>query len=273
MKKYFLLSLLLLHAIIGFAEPKQPTSISVGTAINIAAKNRMLTQRLGKAYLMKVLEAEVNSAQREIESSTVLFEENLRLLNEFAPTKAIKEEVKRVENQWAIYKSIIQNGVSRDNALQIISGNTEMLNYSHAIVTSLIKYALTLPMANSDPMLSNEIVARNINLSGRCRSLPQRMALYYLAYYAGLTNDLKVFKEAFDEFGQNLTVLLSSTGNTQEIEDALSMILSSWKVLRDDYNAITNKSITPQQIYDLTSQLLNAADRVVILYDAELNIQ
>lgn len=271
--KLNLLGLLLCFGVVAYAaKPINPNAISVGSAINLAAKNRMLTQRVGKAYLMKAINVDVEQAQKEIDKSIVLFDENLRLLSDFAPSRDIRDEIDRVKMQWGIYKNLILEPVSKDNALQIISGNTDMFNFSNGIVFILIKHAMTLPDANKDPLLTNKNLTEKLNIASLCRSLPQRMALYYLAYYGGYTADLKVFKEAFDEYGQNLTTLLTYEGNTQQIEDALSEVYTPWKVLRDDYTDITNKKITPAHIYELTDQLLNAADRVMILYAEQLDL-
>jgi hypothetical protein len=64
--------------------------ISLGAAVNIAGKQRMLTQRMAKDFVYIGMNIHTELATRERASSIILFEENFKVLSGFAPSEKSK---------------------------------------------------------------------------------------------------------------------------------------------------------------------------------------
>ena len=97
-KKLFLLFLLITSLSVTISA--QTTTVALGTLINIAGKQRMLTQRMAKDFVFKAVGTMPEQAQKELNSSVVLFEEGLKLLQANAYNADIKSKLDREEQLW-----------------------------------------------------------------------------------------------------------------------------------------------------------------------------
>jgi nitrate/nitrite-specific signal transduction histidine kinase len=79
--------------------------ISLGAAVNIAGKQRMLTQRMAKDFVYIGMNIHTELATRERASSIILFEENFKVLSGFAPSEKIKAHLIKEEVLWKEYKN------------------------------------------------------------------------------------------------------------------------------------------------------------------------
>lgn len=253
---------------ITFATPA-PTEISVGAAMNIAAKQRMLTQRIGKAYLMKAMGENTTQAQRELDASLILFEENQRILSLFAPNKEIKEEVRRVDNFWSIYKNIVSAEPNREDALQVVEGNSQILEACDKSFMLLKNYASSLPNASKDPMVSGTQIAEAISKASTIRLLSQRLALYYTAYKWDIDSDKTkaVLKKCIDDIQFTITELFTSGITSQDADDALGTVVGHWKLLRDGSDKILKLEFTVNDIFETTNSMLYASEKLAAVYE------
>jgi len=74
-------------------------------AINKAGRQRMLSQRMGKAWLAMVHNTEGRSAQAVLDKSMALFDRQLVELKAFAPSSDIRETYTALEVAWSDYKT------------------------------------------------------------------------------------------------------------------------------------------------------------------------
>jgi hypothetical protein len=251
----------------------QTTTLTLGSAINIAGKQRMLTQRMAKSFIFKSIGTLPDQAQKELNSSMLLFEENLKLLQANAYNVNIKTKLDREADLWKTYKTALSAAFGRGSASYILTLNTDILNACDEVVTEYVEYAKTRPSANSDDGLAGTTVASNTNTSGRLRMLSQRMSLYYVAYYNNLLDEggYKVLKAAGDGISNGFTVILTSDVNNQEVDDAISQAMIEWNVIKEkctkdnciDFQA---KTLDPAIMYEQANKIVNKVDRITQAY-------
>ena len=270
-KKLFLLFLLITSLSVTISA--QTTTVALGTLINIAGKQRMLTQRMAKDFVFKAVGTMPEQAQKELNSSVVLFEEGLKLLQANAYNAEIKSKLDREEQLWKTYKTSLSSGFSKGTATYILTQNTEILAACEDVVKEYVEYAKTRPSKGDDDGATGAAVAANTNTSGRIRMLSQRMSLYYVAYYNGMIDEMgyKILKAAADNIGSSFSAVLTSDANNQEVDDAISQAIIEWNVIKEkctkdnciDFQA---KTLDPSVMFEQSNKIVNRADKITQSY-------
>jgi nitrate/nitrite-specific signal transduction histidine kinase len=146
-----------------FSLPAYSEITSISSAINKSGRQRMLTQKMVKAYCMIGIDVQRDKAGYELSNAITKFDTQLSELKSYAPSEAIKKSLAKVEKIWLPFKAVLQLPVSRDNAEELLETNDELLRASHKVVLQL------QDASGSD-------FGRLVNISGRQRMLSQRLA-------------------------------------------------------------------------------------------------
>lgn len=244
-------------------------NIGLGSAVNMAAKQRMLTQRMGKAFLYKTLGINLEQSTREIEASVTTFEENLRLLKAFSPSEEITRNISLMDTQWFIYKKIVTGEITRPHAQYVVENNSNMLAACELTVSSIVSYAQMQSIGSEVPNLSAKEIAPLIATAGKQRMLCQRIALYFAAQKLGFKegNVTATLQASMAEFQQNLNSLFTSPANNTDVDDALSEVLAQWNKLRDNAGEIERGEFSATELFTVTNQILTSMDKVASVYD------
>jgi Type IV pili methyl-accepting chemotaxis transducer N-term len=248
--------------------------INITQALNLADRQRMLSQRLGKARVFRAMGVQSDNAQRELSASTTVFEENLRTLLGYAPNKKVRAKLEKVETLWTEYKAQLLTDTTRTGAIFVVGYSTRILSVCDDAMQELLDYHRAMPTNSNEPTasISPEFVAQSIQLVNRVRMLSQRLTLYYGAFYFDLDpTAAKLLNPIGEQIHQSLTILLASEINSTEIEDALSNALNDWNVLKEKSSqnggiAFESKNIEPAQLYDITNRLLSKMDKIAAMY-------
>lgn len=208
MKNAFtLLLLLFLCSDINAADsaPELP-GFNMGDAINIAGRQRMLSQRITQAYILQGVQPNVEKHRQIFERSMAEFERNLEQLTAFQAAAPIRKVLNRVEAEWTQYAAVARQPVSKITAEELFRRSNTLLPAAHTYVMRL-------------EALANHSSAELVNISGRQRMLSQRIAKNYVAHHWGIAGDeaSQMLYEDLAEFEQMLAFLLESPLNTPEI--------------------------------------------------------
>lgn len=190
----------------------------LNSAINKAGRQRMLSQRLAKAYFQLGLAVEPERSRRILDTSVATFDRHLGELKGFAPTPEIKDTYLRLDRLWQQYRQALTGAVpTQAEGARILALSEEVLALAHRGVQQIESYAGTAS-------------SRLVNIAGRQRMLTQRMAKYYQAraWQIGVDQAAAEIEKARREFVAALDELLAAPINTPALRDELDLVRQQW---------------------------------------------
>ncbi len=221
----------------------------INEAINKAGRQRMLSQRMAKAWL---------AVGQDIESMA-LFDRQFVELKSFSPNAEIKSTYTALESVWSEYKSVL---VGSSPALKttpdLIKLDSKVLALAHQGTVQLERY-------------SGRSVGKLVNLAGRQRMLSQRMAKYYFSNRWGalVPDQVSELNKARDEFKQALVTLDSAPEATAQIRQELELASQQWVFFDNALQRLTESTNTKKhavEVFASSERLLSLMDRVTGLY-------
>jgi len=236
------------------AKGKRVDIDNINNLVNIAGKQRMLSQRIAKDYLYSGAGIIGNGALEEMRSSLKEFINGLDILNRNIDDKDIQNLIKFVKISTRDLSNIIKKPFNIDNAQLVLDLTESMLEGSQYIVDSLKeKYNIK----------SVKVVDR----SGKQRMLSQRIAKYYIAYQLGIKdkNTIEQTNMAIEQFDANNKFLMNYKDNTTIIKEKLSKVNRLWEIVHNFYLNIQRGGL-PIIVYDTTNDITNDMDKITNMY-------
>ena len=222
--------------------------------INIAAKQRMLSQRIAKDYLYVHKNIAMSRTERELETSLKNFFESLKFLVQAIKNEEINNILEFVELSSNDFNQTINKPFTLDNAQLVLDLSESMLEGSQYVVDSL---------KNSINIEESKI----IEIAGKQRMLAQRIAKYYIAYQAGIKDDntVRSMRQTVTEFDKNLKVLIVYKSNTPIIRKKINEVNRLWKIVHKFYNNI-EKGGLPLIVFNTTDKITKKMNEITQIY-------
>lgn len=245
--RFFLLCACLLAAAPVPAQHDAPGSLS--ETVNRAARQRMLSQRLTKAWLMQATNTLSGRGSAELLEASTLFEQNLQALAEPARLLDLTPAWQQVEERWQVYRRALGEAKTKTQAVRLLEQSNEVLRACDHFVSRLSLRAGTPG-------------TKRIALSGLQRMLSQRLAKAYLAQYwqvpyPGLQREIANTQLEFDNI---LGVLLAAKDNDGPVREHLRQLHEEWTrtktALRDSHEG----SYAPETLLSQSERLLTLAE-------------
>ncbi len=227
-------------------------STKEGKLINLAGKQRMLSQRMAKDYFYAGQKINKSKALKQLRKSLVDFKSTQKRLNKDIKDEEIKNLIAFVDMSLNEFDTLSQEQYSIDNGTIILDLSESLLEGSDYVVQALTK-----------EKVSNEI----IDIAGKQRMLSQRIAKYYIAYQAGIKDDNTItqMQESVKEFDTILNKLLVNKNNSKKIQEELQKVAKMWKIVYKFYLNI-KKGGLPKIVFSTTDDITSKMDAIVTLY-------
>lgn len=228
---------------------------TISQAINLAGRQRMLSQRGAKLYAQILLNIRIDVAKKNINGTILEFEQQLSYLRSFLKGEKGQEKyLDLMGRQWGKYKAILAGQPS-------VAKLPEISEYSDAI----------LGAANSLADLLQRSVGSKIggivNLSGRQRMLSQQLAKYLFFSANGYSekNYTQDIIRARSEFSSAMNILKAAPENTPETLSWLTLGDSQWSFY-DQFFSNIKKGTRLNDLAVASENILEVLEKLTFLY-------
>ncbi|WP_164521416.1 type IV pili methyl-accepting chemotaxis transducer N-terminal domain-containing protein [Iodobacter ciconiae] len=249
MRALFLLPLLIVPIL------AEATVLTPGAAINTIGSQRMLTQRIVKAYCQQGRGVNPNVAKQQISGSINQFSTQLTNLLESATVPESIAAVKKQEAQWQTFRTLAQTPPKADTAKQL-DEIAEGMQYDAGELAKSLEAAMGKPQG------------KLIRIAGRQRMLSQRLAKAACMQSWHASPTLKSQQSlAQKEFAAGLVTLRTSAQNTPATLKQLDLAQMQWVFLENalsglDTAADNNIATTSERLLEVMDKLSNQYERL-----------
>lgn len=240
-------------------KPAAAQIVSLNEAINKAGRQRMLSQRMAKAWLAIGQGVDAKQAEKILFDSMAWFDRQFVELKAYAPTPEIEATYKALEPVWSSYKAALVGAPpDRSAAPILLSLDAKVLKLAHQGTVQLEQY-------------SGKAVGKLVNIAGRQRMLSQRTAKFYLSecWGAAVPEQIKELNQARREFAQALTTLSSAPQATPAIRSELELARQQW-IFFDNALAKIGESSGGErhaaEVFTSSENILQVMDKVTGMY-------
>ncbi|WP_374480177.1 type IV pili methyl-accepting chemotaxis transducer N-terminal domain-containing protein [Zoogloea sp.] len=229
---------------------------ALAAVINKAGRQRMLSQRTAKAWLMRVLGVQPDRAGILLSRSVQLFDLQMTELKAIQPSDEVRGAVQQLEQEWARYRPLLNDLRSDPKAVW---------NGSEAVLAAAHKLTLAYEKSVGSP------AGQLVNLAGRQRMLSQRMAKAYFFRQLGVNTGPagEMLDAAVKEFTKAHETLKASPQNTPQLKTELALVEQQWFFFRNalGLNDAADQKKAAEAVGTTSERILEQMDLVVGLYE------
>jgi len=224
-------------------------------AINIAGKQRMLTQRMLADYAMIGMHSKFQNPKQDLQNTIQMFDENLQAIKQYNKSETVDKEITHVSTLWPVVKKSLEKEPSLEICKTLCDDLDRLLAHANDVVQIIKK---------ESGSKSGEIV----DISGKQRMLSQRIAGLYILNMWAVDNDTykKRLNQAMAEFKASMEKLKVYKKNNPEINTLIAEVEKSYNYLERMNSIETAMKVMPSLVYKKLDGMLKNMDKVTKLY-------
>ncbi len=276
-------------------QSKNNSKLTLANDINLAGKQRMLTQKMGKDLLFIHNKIKTATYQKDFKDSRVLFSETLdglfdgseKLNLKGTKLPKIRKQLTVVKSMWQAEQPILDKALKDQDIQKAIEGLDKILiemNQASTLYTKSInrqKQRLKLSSLIHNFMNKSKILKKRINLSGKQRMLTQKMTKLALMIDAGInTKESKAqLKETAQLFEKTLNGFKSGDqdlgcipSKDPQIQAQIAKIEKEWQQFNQHIQRIVEgkdgDGSSLEYLIKHNESLLQASNELVKRYEA-----
>jgi nitrate/nitrite-specific signal transduction histidine kinase len=240
-------------------------TLSLSAAINKAGRQRMLSQRIVKAYCLEGLDIQPEAARRQRLEAIALFDAQLQELGAFAGEPRVAEALTRLRTLWQPFREIASAEVPHGTPAQVVTANRNLRTLLEGGERVL---AAAQDLVQALESLSAEPYARLVNISGRQRMLSQRMAKLYMLHAWGFIepSNPQEMDQVRHEFEGALRELRAAPASSAEIRAELEAATEQWEWFKSALD-IEQETLFPLVVEDASEKTLAIMEHLTQLYE------
>lgn len=250
-----LLWLALLPALLWCAGTAQAEPATLATAVNKAGYQRMLSQRIVKAYCQVGLGVMPQASAAQLAEALKTYDSNLNALQTLVPDQYSRELVSSLRQQWKPFKVVASGPATRAGAEVLLVRSERLLETAENLTHYL---EMTYDTAHG----------HLVNLAGRQRMLSQRLAKFYMLHAWGFETILvqEEIEAAQNDFSTALTELGNAPENTVDIVEELNAVRLQWDWFRAAL-ALEGAYSYRMVVADASESILGHMDHITRMYE------
>ncbi|MCW5201816.1 type IV pili methyl-accepting chemotaxis transducer N-terminal domain-containing protein [Desulfobulbus sp. US1] len=235
--------------------PHTQAAESMSELVNRSGMQRMLSQRIAKAYFYHGNDVSVKETKLQLDMAIERFKKNHAVLKSNVEDAETKDLLSFVEDNFSEYSDLVYKPYNQENATRVLELSDTLLKACHSVVLNLADQ-------------SGDHVDNIINISGKQRMLSQRVSKFYIAYQAGFRDEATVHQlnNTVEEFETGLKKLMSESRNNGEINALLAKSKKEWERI-SPYFLKVRKGGLPLMVLTATDGITKLANQITLLYE------
>ncbi|SHO81666.1 Nitric oxide-responding transcriptional regulator Dnr (Crp/Fnr family) [hydrothermal vent metagenome] len=222
--------------------------------IDIAGKQRMLSQTIAKDYFYIGKKVGKSKANRELTKSLTEFNKIAKTLSKSINNPEIINLLEFIKMSNEDFQAVIKTKFNLNDGQLVLDYSESILEGTQYLIDSL---------QENIKKKESKIVAE----AGRQRVLAQRIAKYYISYQSGIKdkNTIEQMKQAVKDFASIHKSLMANKQNTPQINRKLNEVNRLWSIVYKFYLKIERGRL-PYIVFITTNDISKKMDEVTKLY-------